>query len=305
MTKDTGRAAGRPAKPDGQEVSVARHPRSYRGSAYVYPVLSRRARGISIGINLNPDKVCNFDCIYCQVDRTTAPKLRRVDEARLKEELLALLREAKGGELFDRPEFRSVPESFRVVRDITFAGDGEPPSYANFKGVVEEVLAIKKAAGFADLKVILLTNATLIDRPKVKEAMRLMDRDHGEFWLKLDAGTEEYYRLVDRTTIPFAKVLANILEAARERPVVLQSLFMRVRGAGPAPEEISAYCDRVSEITSGGGRVSLIQVYTVARPPAESFVAPLSDGDLDRIAGEVRRRLPAIPVETFYGGGPA
>ncbi|MBI1949808.1 MAG: radical SAM protein, partial [Acidobacteria bacterium] len=136
-----------------KEVSVARHPRSYRGSTYVYPVLSRRARGISIGINLNPDKVCNFDCVYCQVDRTAEPQVRRVDEARLKEELLALLREAKGGDLFDRPEFRSVPEPFRVVRDITFAGDGEPPSYANFKGVVEEVLAIKKAAGFADLKV--------------------------------------------------------------------------------------------------------------------------------------------------------
>ncbi len=294
-----------PGGPDAKEVSVTRHPRSYRGSAYVYPVLSRRARGISIGINLNPDKVCNFDCIYCQVDRTTEPRVRRVDEARLKEELVELLREAKGGGLFERPEFQSVPEALRVVRDITFAGDGEPPSYANFKGVVEEVLAIKKAAGFADLKVILLTNATLIDRPKVKEAMRLMDRENGEFWLKLDAGTEEYYRLVDRTTIPFAKVLANILEAARERPVVLQSLFMRVRGAGPPPEEISAYCDRVAEIISDGGRVSLIQVYTVARPPAEPIVLPLSGGELDRIAVEVRRRLPGVPVETYDGGAPA
>ncbi len=305
MSKVTDPAAAQPGEPVVKEVSVARHPRSYRGSTYVYAVLSRRARGISIGINLNPDKVCNFDCIYCQVDRTTEPRVRRVDEARIREELLALLREARGGGLFRRPEFQSVPEPLRVVRDITFAGDGEPPSYANFKGVVEDVLAIKKAAGFADLKVILLTNATLIDRPKVKEAMRLMDRDHGEFWLKLDAGTEEYYRLIDRTTIPFAKILANILDAARERPVVLQSLFMRVRGAGPPPEEIAAYCDRVAEITSGGGRVSLIQVYTLARPPAESFVAPLSDGEIDRIAGEVRRRLPGVPVETFYHGAPA
>lgn len=280
------------------------HPRTYRGSTYVYPVLSRRARGISIGINLNPDKVCNFDCIYCQVDRTTEPTLRRVDEEVLRRELAALLREAKEGELFERPEFRTVPETLRVVRDITFAGDGEPPSYSNFKGVVEDVLAIKKAAGFEDLKVILLTNATLIDRPRVKEALRLLDQDHGELWLKLDAGTEEYYRLIDRTTIPFARVLANILEAARERPVVLQSLFMKVRGQGPAPEEIEAFCDRVSEILSGGGRVSLIQVYTVARPPAETYVVPLSDGEVDRIAEAVRRRVLAIPVETFYSSGP-
>jgi wyosine [tRNA(Phe)-imidazoG37] synthetase (radical SAM superfamily) len=294
--------SGRPAGPD---LSVTLHPRSYRGSTYVYPVLSRRARGISIGINLNPDKICNFDCIYCQVDRTTEPRVRRVDEERLRLELVALLREARSGVLFERPEFRSVPEPLRIVRDITFAGDGEPPSYVNFKGVVEDVLAIKKAEGFGDLKVILLTNATLIDRPRVKEAMRLMDRDHGEFWLKLDAGTEDYYRLVDRTTIPFAKVLANILDAARERPVVLQSLFMQVRGQGPAPDEIAAYCDRVSEIVSGGGRVSLVQVYTVARPPAETFVAPLADPEVERIAEEVRRRVPSIPVETFYSGGPS
>jgi wyosine [tRNA(Phe)-imidazoG37] synthetase (radical SAM superfamily) len=297
--------AGDSERPGGPDLSVSLHPRTYRGSTYVYPVLSRRARGISIGINLNPDKVCNFDCIYCQVDRTTEPTLRRVDEEVLRRELAALLREAKDGGLFERPEFRTVPETLRVVRDITFAGDGEPPSYSNFKGVVEDVLAIKKAAGFEDLKVILLTNATLIDRPRVKEALRLLDQDHGELWLKLDAGTEEYYKVVDRTTIPFAKVLANILEAARERPVVLQSLFMKVRGQGPAREEIEAFCDRVSEIVSGGGRVSLIQVYTVARPPAETYVVPLADAEVDRIAEAVRRRVPAIPVETFYSAGPA
>ena len=300
MFQDSDGAADRPQGPDSPGVSVARHPRTYRGSLYVYPVLSRRARGISIGINLNPDKVCNFDCIYCQVDRTTPLEVSRVDEARLRSELEAILREANSGALFDRPEFRAVPEPFRAVRDITFAGDGEPPSYPNFRGVVEDVLRIKNAAGFPDLKVVLLTNATLIDRPRIKEAMRLMDADHGEFWLKLDAGTEEYYRLVDRTTISFKKVLANILEAARARPVVLQSLFMKVRGAGPPAREIAAFCDRVQEILSGGGRVSLIQVYTVARPPAESYVAPLDDDDLDRIAAEVRRRLPSVPVETFY-----
>jgi len=300
MTQDNEEAADRPEGPEKPAVTVARHPRSYRGSLYVYPVLSRRARGISIGINLNPDKVCNFDCIYCQVDRTTPPVVRRVDEALLRSELETILQEAKSGALFDRPEFRAVPEPLRAVRDITFAGDGEPPSYPNFRGVVADVLMIKGAAGFRDLKVILLTNATLIDRPRVQDAMRLMDADHGEFWLKLDAGTTEYYRLVDRTTFSFAKVLANILEAARVRPVVLQSLFMKVRGAGPPPEEIAAYCDRVQEILSGGGRVSLIQVYTVARRPAEPYVAPLDDDELDQIAAEVRRRLPAVPVEAFY-----
>jgi wyosine [tRNA(Phe)-imidazoG37] synthetase (radical SAM superfamily) len=284
-------------------LTVARHARVYHENLYVYPVLSRRARGISIGINLNPDTVCNFDCIYCQVDRVNPPKTRDVDEGRLYAELRATLRAARDGSLFERPEFAEVPPALRVVRDITFAGDGEPPSYPNFDGVVRQTLGIKQEEGFPALKVVLLTNATLIDRPRVREAMRLMDADHGEFWLKLDAGTEPYYRLVDRTTIPFARVLRNILEAARLRPVVLQSLFMKIDGAGPSAGEISAYGGRVRDILAGGGRISLIQVYTVARDPAEAKVTPLADAEVDALAAEVRRLVgPGVPVEPFYSG---
>ena len=293
---ETGRTdSGAPAP----GVSIRRHPRDYRGNLYVYPVLSRRARGLSIGINLNPDKVCNFDCIYCQVDRRTPPPVRDVDEPRLYDELRRMLGEARSGALFERPEFQGVPADQRVVRDITFSGDGEPPSYPRFLEVVREVLAIKRAAGYDGLKVVVLTNATLLDRPAVQEAMRLLDEDHGEYWLKLDAGTEAYYDLVERTSVPFAKVLRNILQAARVRPVILQSLFMRVHGSPPPAAEIAAYCDRVREILSGGGRVGLIQVYTVARTPAESYVAPLTDAEVDAIAAEVRKSLP-VAVEAFY-----
>jgi wyosine [tRNA(Phe)-imidazoG37] synthetase (radical SAM superfamily) len=284
-------------------LTVARHARVYHENLYVYPVLARRARGISIGINLNPDTVCNFDCIYCQVDRVNPPRVKEVDEARLYDELRATLRAARDGTLFARPEFRDVPAPLRVVRDITFAGEGEPPSYPNFEGVVRETLRIKQAEGFPELRVILLTNATLIDRPRVRAAMRLMDADHGEFWLKLDAGSEAYYRLVDRTTIPFAKVLRNILDAARTRPVVLQSLFMKIDGAGPSAAEIAAYGARVRDILDGGGRISLIQVYTVARKPAEANVTPLEDAEVDALAADVRRLVGAgVLVEPFYSG---
>jgi len=293
---------GRVSQP-GAPLGVDRHARLYRDNDFVYPVLSRRARGISLGINLNPDKICNFDCIYCQVDRTTPPAVRDVDEPKLLDELRSALRDARSGELFRRSEFAALPPGLRAVRDITFAGDGEPPSYPNFLGVVREVLRVKEEEGFAGLKVILLTNATLIDRPNVVEAMRLMDAAQGEFWLKLDAGTEEYYRLVERTTIPFAKVLGNILQAARVRPVVLQSLFMKIHGKGPGFDEIVAYCDRVRAIHAEGGRIKLVQAYTVARPPAESYVMPLEDDELDALAEELRRRLPeGVPVETFYSG---
>jgi wyosine [tRNA(Phe)-imidazoG37] synthetase (radical SAM superfamily) len=296
-----------PAKPGaagakGGPLAVDRHERLYRGNLYIYPVLSRRSRGISIGINLNPDKVCNFDCVYCQVDRRTPPEVRDVDEERLRTELRDTLRACRSGALFSRPEFTSVPEALRVPRDITFAGDGEPPSYPNFTGVVRDAIRIKKEEGYPDLPLNLLTNATLIDRPRVREALRLIDEDGGALWLKLDAGTEPYYRMIERTTIPFARVLDNILEAARVRPVVIQSLFMRTHGEPPPAAEIAAYCGRLRAIVEGGGAIRLVQVYTVAREPAETWVTPLEDGEVDTIAAEVRRRVPGTAVETYYSG---
>lgn len=281
---------------------IDRHPRLYRENRYVYPVLSRRAHGISIGINLNPDKICNFDCIYCQVDREVPPVVRDVDEARLFDELRDTLRQAQSGALFERDEFKSLGPAEREIRDVTFAGDGEPPSYPNFTAVVRETIRIKKEEGFERTPINLLTNATLIDRPRVQEGMRLIDADGGAHWLKLDAGTEEYYRLVERTTIPFARVLRNLAAAARERPVVIQSLFLRIRGEAPSAAEIDAWCGRLETILKEGGAIRLVQVYTVARPPAESYVTPLSDQEVDAIAAEARRRLPGIAVESFYSG---
>src|SRR5262245_54104816 len=132
--------------------------------------------------------------------------------------------------------------------------------------------------------------------------MRLIDADGGAHWLKLDAGTEEYYHLVERTTIPFARVLENIAAAARERPVVIQSLFMRIRDEAPTGAEIDAWCGRLETIVREGGAIRLVQVYTVARRPAESYVAPLEDAEVDAIATEARRRLPGVAVESFYSG---
>src|SRR5476651_2127464 len=114
------------------------HPRLFRQNTYVYPVLSRRSGGISVGINLNPDKVCNFDCIYCQVDRTKAPQEFFVGLPKLLEELEAVLAGLRAdGAFWSEPEFQSTPADRRVVSDIAFSGDGEPTTFKNFSEVVE------------------------------------------------------------------------------------------------------------------------------------------------------------------------
>jgi hypothetical protein len=134
----------------------------------------------------------------------------------------------------------------------------------------------------------------------VIEALQILDANEGEIWAKLDAGTEEYFRLIDRTNIPFNRIMANLIAAARVRPLVIQSLFMRVDGVGPTWEEVDAYCIRLNEILGSGGSLAGIQVYTVARLPAESNVTALPGPELRRM-GELVQGRTGIPVEVFEG----
>ncbi|MFQ5847557.1 MAG: radical SAM protein [Candidatus Methylomirabilales bacterium] len=281
-------------------LTIQDHRRELDQNRYVYAVLSRRSGGVSIGINLNPDKVCNFDCIYCQVDRTTPGRFRKVDLRILEAELRDILTRAKNGELFDRLPFSGIPEPLREVKDIAFSGDGEPTTYPRFTEAVELTIRVKNEVGLGRVKIVIITNATMFHRPKVKETLAVLDHHNGEIWAKLDAGTAEYYHRVDVTTIPFRRVLNNILDAARRRPIVMQSLFMRLHGIGPDEMEIAAFCDRLREMVDKGGKISLVQVYTVARRPAQPYVTPLSDAEVDHIADAVRR-IP-LPVASFYSG---
>jgi wyosine [tRNA(Phe)-imidazoG37] synthetase (radical SAM superfamily) len=280
------------------DLSFSRHPRTLGDNRYVYAVLSRRARGISVGINLNPDKICNFDCIYCQVDRTTPPTLREVDEAVLLDELESVLTRANDGSLYEAPPFAALPPSRRGLSDISFAGDGEPTTYPRFREVVAAVIALKRQLGLGSLKISVLSNCTVLDRPAVKEALELLDRSNGELWAKLDAGTEAYYRTIDRTKIPLKRVLANILAAARARPVVIQSLLLCLNGQGPSELEVEAYCRRLGEIVAAGGQIATVQLYTVARTPAVAEVGPLPNEELERL-GEIIRRRVGITVDIY------
>jgi wyosine [tRNA(Phe)-imidazoG37] synthetase (radical SAM superfamily) len=280
--------------------AVRDHRRTYHTNKYVYPVLSRRSHGISLGINLNPDKVCNFDCIYCQVDRRSEAETRFVATDRLLDELGHTLDLVTSGVLYQEEPFASVPASLRRLNDIAFSGDGEPTTFRNFDTIVGQVADLKRRRGLTDVKLALITNASMFHRPHVRRALEILDANQGEIWAKLDAGTEPYYRMIERTTIPFTRILANITEAARKRPLVIQSLFMRVDGVGPSPEEIAAYCDRLREVLDAGGRLDRVQVYTVARPPAESIVAPLSTDEVDLIADCVAACVD-VPVERYYG----
>ncbi|MCG3138173.1 MAG: hypothetical protein HJJLKODD_02034 [Phycisphaerae bacterium] len=278
----------------------ADHRRDWRDNYYVYPVISRRSKGLSIGINLNPDKACNFDCIYCQVDRTTPPAIRQVDLEILQSELEEMFQHAASGELFRTVQFGAVPVEMRAVRDIAFSGDGEPTTCPQFSEAVQQVIALKQQYELHDTKIVLITDACYLTRPAVAAALVELDHHQGEIWAKLDAGTEEYYRLVNQPNYPLAHVLKNITTAARQRPLVIQSLFMRIDGVPPSATEIDAYCSRLQGITAAGGQIKLVQVYTIARRPPTSRVTPLSNTEVDTLANHVQKNT-RLPTESFYG----
>src|SRR5438874_2280297 len=170
------------------------HRRTFADNFYVYAVVSRRSKGVSVGLNLNPDKVCNFDCVYCQVDRTTPGPTRDVDVERLRDELEEMLDRVQSGRLFEEERFRQTPAALRRLNDIAFSGGGEPPPRA----------------------------------------------------------------------------------------------------------ELEAFCDRLDEIVRAGGAIKLVQVYTVARRPAEDYVGPLGDAEVDAVVELVRGRT-GLAAEPFYG----
>ncbi len=275
------------------------HSRHYRNNRFVYPVLSRRSKGISLGVNLNPDKICNFDCIYCQVDRRSEAETDFVDLHLVLDELRHLLEIAANGELYSDEPFCNVPEPLRRLNDIAFSGDGEPTTYRNFDDIIAQVAALKDELGLKATKLVLITNASMFHRPVVAHGLELLDQHQGEIWAKLDAGTADYYHLVDRTKIPFQQILDNITSAAKVRPLVIQSLFMRVNGEPPTAAELNAYCDRLNEILAAGGRLSLVQVYTVSRQPAESYVSSLTNDEVDSITELVRQRT-GLAAESYY-----
>lgn len=264
------------------------HSRHWRDNRYVYPVISRRSGGLSIGINLNPDKKCNFDCIYCSVDRSTPPLVAHVDLEVLRAELDHMLDLATSGRLFSEPPFDTTPPPLRRLNDVAFSGDGEPTSYRQLGEACRIVADLLSQYRANDTRIILITNATLLDRPGVAEAVRFLDAHNGAIWAKLDAGTADYYRVIDRSAVPLQRVLDNILAVGRDRPIVIQSMFMNVDGQPPTDVEIDAYLQRLGDLRDGGCRIKLVQVYTIARQTAENYVRPLSDAEIDAITARVR-----------------
>lgn len=277
------------------------HRRLWQDFDYCYPVISRRSRGVSLGVNLNPDKVCNFNCVYCEVDRQSLPKRKDIDVELLERELRLLLDMTTSGDIYQFSPFDSARSAHRRLNDIALSGDGEPTTSPLFAEVVARVARLKDQRGLDLVKLVLITDSSRLQAPEVLLGLDVLMAHQGEIWAKLDAGTEAFYREICRTQVPYPRILENLLLTARRWPILIQTLFFAWQGQSPSQAELEAYCGRLEHILAQGGRIQAIQLYTVARPTPEPEARPLQRLEMDAIAARLRARLPGLPVEVYYG----
>jgi wyosine [tRNA(Phe)-imidazoG37] synthetase (radical SAM superfamily) len=272
-------------------------PRNSLGNRFVYAVISQRAHGLSIGVNLNPDRQCNFDCVYCEVNKDAPVRERQVDIKVLAGELRRLLRLTYDGRLRELEWFRHLPPDLLELKEVALSGDGEPTLCVNFDKVVQGVLQVRAQSGFPFFKIVLITNTAGLDFPEVARGIKLLTKQD-EIWAKLDAGTQQYMDKVNRPDIPLWRVLANILALGKQRPIVIQSLFPLVNGEKPSRQEIEQYVLRLKELKTAGAQIKLVQVYSAHRPPHGRNCEHLPLKTLSLIARRVRE-VAGLKAEVF------
>ncbi|MGA3284545.1 MAG: radical SAM protein [Verrucomicrobiota bacterium] len=272
-------------------------PRDFLNNRFVYAVISPRARGLSLGVNMNPDQRCDFDCVYCEVDRRTPPREMALDVDAMGAELRRTLTFVHQGRLRERPTYQALPDELLQLRHVALSGDGEPTLTPNFTEAVQTVVRVRALGGYPFFKIVLLTNATGLDRSQVQEGLKHLTKSD-EVWAKLDGGTQAFLNKVNRAGVSLEKVQKNILLLARQRPVVIQSLFPAINGEEPPLEEIEQYAQRLKELKADGAQISLVQIYSAARPMSHAECGHLPLKTLSQIAQTVRQ-VTGLKAEVF------
>jgi len=271
------------------------HDRDSAGMTYVYPVVSRRAGGVSVGVNLNPNNACNWACVYCQVPdlvRGTAPE---IDLAQLEAELRAMLADILHGDFMQT----RVPEGARRLNDIALSGNGEPTSAKAFPQVIE--LIGKVMADFdlnGRIKLVLITNGSLADRPRVQDGLQKMAVLNGEVWFKFDSATASGMRSINQTRVSPDKQFERLAVAARLCPTWLQTCVFAFDGDPPSQAEQAAYLAAVARIKKAAIPVQGVLLYGLARPsmqPQAGRLSALSAAWLEAFADKIRAA--GLPVK--------
>ncbi|MFC4157873.1 radical SAM protein [Chitinimonas lacunae] len=276
-------------------LAVNDHSRDIVGMTYVYPVVSRRAGGVSVGINLNPNNACNWRCIYCQVpdlQRGNAPPL---DLQQLERELDTMLDAIVNGSFMEE----KVPAEARRLNDIALSGNGEPTSSRQFAEVIGLIGRIKQKFGLgAEVKLVLISNGSQMYRPEVQQALEQMREFNGEVWFKLDRAPVDDYSFVNQVALRDSQVVRHAVAAATRCPTWIQTCMFALDGQLPDETAIAAYLDLLRECLQAGAPLQGVLLYGLARPSTQAEAPRLSAAPRDWMENLAQRiETMGLPVK--------
>lgn len=255
------------------DLNVTEHSRDSAGLRYVYPVVSRRAGGVSVGINLNTNNACNWRCIYCQVPELTRGSPPAVDIRMLEQELRDFLHELLHGTFMQQ----RVPEGVRCINDIALSGNGEPTSAQEFASVVALVCRLRAELALPQyIKLVLITNGSLLHREDVQQGLREMAQNNGEVWFKLDRASASGMQLINDTRSSMDKVREHLATSIALCPTWLQTCWFALDGAAPSSAEEDEYVEFVTALLQAGHKPQGVLLYSLARPSYQPEATRLS-----------------------------
>lgn len=263
------------------------HSRDAAQLTYVYPVVSRRARGVSVGINLNPNNACNWACVYCQVPDLVRGAAPAIDLDLLEEELRGFLGQVTTDEWMER----HAPPEARRINDIAFSGNGEPTTARDFDVIVERVLDVRSEfPAMAETKTVLITNGSQVHRASVLRGLMRMANAGGEVWFKLDSVTREGRRAINGTDAPLERAVQNLRAAAGACRTLVQTCVFGRDGHRPSEEELDAYMTLLRGEVERGTPLHGVLLYGLARPslqPGAERLERLDDDWIQALAGRI------------------
>ena len=264
-----------------QYLSVNDHSRELSGLKYIYSVVSRRAGGLSIGINLNVNNACNWQCIYCEIPNLTRGSPPPIELDMLENELRFFLHEIIHGDYMEK----NVAIEDRHLKDIAFSGNGEPTSAEEFPQVL---LIVKKILQEFDLlhkiKIRLITNGSLMHQESVLKSIEMLEEINGEVWFKVDAATEETIKTVNQVNLKPNQILERLLNTANICPTFVQTCIFMINGKSPNEKDIDAYIELINKAKKN---IKGVHLYGLARPslqPRAKDLARISEEELQNIA---------------------
>lgn len=268
------------------------HNRDVTGMTYIYPVVSRRAQGVSVGINLNVNNACNWRCIYCQVPNLTRGGPPAIDLAQLKQELNSMMQALLHGDFMQR----YVAETDRRLMDIAFSGNGEPTTCKQFGEVLDIVAEVMQQYDLIqqDVKVRLITNGSQMDKVEVQAWMKKLAQINGEVWFKIDAGNRAgFARINDIQMTPEAHI-KRLKTCAALCPTLVQTCMFALDGIAPSEADIADYLALIKQVSS---EIKGVHLYSIARPsyqPEAPRLGRLDEAWLNQMAERIGTL--AIPV---------